>query len=104
MTSKLMGLVIAGLLVLPLLSSAAFAAGPEWSSGFPKLSQKNALLQWAPVKGAAEYKVYKGESKGALKVVATVKVNRYIDKDLPSGKTFYYAVSAVSGGKEGDRS
>ena len=104
MTKKLVGLVFAGLLVLPLLSSAAFAAAPEWSAGFPKLSQKNALLQWAPVKGASEYKVYRGESKAALKVIATVKVNRYIDKDLPAGKTYSYAVSAVSGGKEGERS
>ena len=92
------------LLSLVLLSGVSEAAGPSWGNGFPKLAKKNALLQWAPVAGAAEYKVYRSTEKGkGLKLVSTVKVNRYIDKDL-SADTYYYYVSAVTGGKEGDKS
>ncbi len=88
-----------------LLSGVSEAAGPSWGSGFPKLSQKNALLQWDPVKGATEYKVYRGTVKDkGIKLLATVKVNHYLDKDLPSGITYYYYITSVSGGKEGERS
>lgn len=87
-----------------LLPSVSFAAGPAWSVGFPKIINKNALLQWNPVKGASEYKLYRSEGGGAPKLLATTRVNKYIDKDLPSGKQFSYYVAAVIGGKEGARS
>ena len=92
------------ILVAVLLPSLSFAAGPEWSTGFPKVINKNALLQWNPVKGASEYKLYRSEEGGAPKLLATSRVNKYIDKDLPSGKQFKYYVAAVVGGKEGARS
>jgi DNA-binding beta-propeller fold protein YncE len=101
---KILMVLAAFMVSLPLMAGVSQAAGPEWVPGFPKLAQKNALLQWNPVKGATEYKVYKGEQKGKGKLVTTVKVNRYIDKDIPAGKTFYYSVSAVVGGSEGARS
>lgn len=89
-----------------LIAPSAFAAdAPEWSTGFPRLVEKNALLQWNPVSGAAEYKVYRSEKKDQdLKLIETVKVNRHIDKGVPAGKTLYYYISAVADGKEGARS
>lgn len=97
-------LLSALILAVALLPSVSFAAGPEWSTGFPKMINKNALLQWNPVKGAGEYKVYRSEEGGATKLLATIRVNKYIDKGLPSGKRFTYYVAAVTGGKEGARS
>ena len=95
-------LSLVSLAILPAVSSAA---GPAWVSGFPKLVQKNAMMQWVPVKGAAEYKVYRSEEKGkAPKAIGKTKSNNYIDKDIPSGKTCYYSISAVVSGKEGERS
>jgi len=102
---RVLGLFALTLLSLSVMVTASFAAGVEWTGGFPKLSEKNALLQWNPAKGASEYRVYRSEQKGkAQKQIAAVKVNRYIDKDLPAGKVFYYSVTAVVGGKEGERS
>jgi fibronectin type 3 domain-containing protein len=97
---------LAAMLVASVMVSAGVAASvPEWSTGFPRLAEKNALLQWGPVSGATEYKVYKSIHKDKdLKLVATVKPNRYIDKELPAGKTFYYYITAVAGGKETGRS
>ncbi len=92
-------------LSLALASVSRAAEAPEWSKGFPRLAEKNALLQWNPVKGAAEYKVYRTETEGKnLKLITTVKPNRHLDKDLPPGKSFYYYVTAVVDGKEGPRS
>lgn len=79
------------------------AAGPVWSSGYPKLLNKNVMLQWISVKGATEYKVYRDEGKGK-KLIVTVKTNRYIDKNIPSGKKLAYSIGAVIGGKEGELS
>lgn len=75
------------------------ASQVEWAAGFPKVVEENVLLQWLPVKGAEEYQVFRGESKGgASKLLSTVSVNRYIDKKPAAGKTYYYKVSAVKGG------
>lgn len=93
------------LFVFVLTPVAMGASVPEWSVGFPRLAEKNALLQWNPVTGATEYKVYKTTQRDKdLKLVGTTKPNRYIDKDLPAGKTFYYYITAVVGGKESGRS
>jgi len=87
------------------VSSLYAEEAPEWSAGFPRLADKNVLLQWGPVKGATEFKVYRTETADKnLKVLSTVKVNRYIDKDVPDGRKLYYYVTAVVGGKEGPRS
>ncbi len=84
-----------------LLSAAAAYAGEiQFLGGYPKLSDKNVLMQWSPVPGASEYKVYRAEGKAKPKVIGAPKVNRFIDKDVPSGKTFHYSVAAVVGGKE----
>lgn len=92
-------------LSLAVVSASPAADAPQWSSGFPRLVEKNALLQWNPVTGAAEYNVYRTETEGkGLKLIATVKPNRHIDKELSAGKTFYYYVTAVADGKEGARS
>lgn len=84
-----------------LLSTAAAYAGEiQFLGGYPKLSDKNVMMQWSPVPGASEYKVYRAEGKAKPKVIGSPKVNRFIDKDVPSGKTYRYSVAAVVGGKE----
>lgn len=93
------------LFVFVLAPGAMGASVPEWSVGFPRLAEKNALLQWNPVTGATEYNVYKTTQKDKdLKLAGTTKPNRYIDKDLAAGKTYYYYITAVVGGKESGRS
>lgn len=93
------------LVSLGLFAGESLAAVPEWFGGFPKLVQNDVLLQWKPVKGATEYKVYKSEQKDkGLKLLATVKANRHIDKGVGAGKTVYYYIAPVIGGKEGERS
>ncbi len=105
MAMKLLTIVGICLISLGLAAGESFAAGPAWSGGFPKLVQNDVLLQWQPVKGATEYKVYKSEQKGkGLKLLTAVKANRYIDKGIGLGKTLYYYVAPVIGGKEGERS
>jgi fibronectin type 3 domain-containing protein len=101
----LAGFVCVCMFSLMVLSGVSEAAGPSWAGGFPKLSQKNALLQWSPVKGATAYNVYRSSEKDKnLKLIKTVKANHYVDPGLTAGKTFYYYVSAVVGGSEGERS
>jgi len=100
-------LVLVLTLVICLAASAGIsrAEAPQWSGGFPKIVQDDVLLQWNPVKGATEYKIYKSEQKDkGLKLLATVKANRHIDKGIGAGKTFYYYIAPVVGGKEGERS
>jgi len=103
---RLAGLLVFCVLSFTLISPAlSNAAAPAWSPGFPKVSGKKVLMQWAPVKGASEYKVYRSEKKGkGAKPIATVKANNNIDNGLSAGKTFYYSVSAVVDGRESERS
>ena len=103
--TKVFFFCLLSLVSLAILPAVSQAAGPSWVTGYPKLVQKNALLVWVPTKGAAEYKVYRGEAKGkGAAVIATVKSTKYIDKDVPTGKTYYYSIAAVVAGAEGERS
>jgi len=95
--------IVSALIILSIAVSA-FAAGLEWSGGYPKLVKKDALLQWNPVKGATDYVVYRSDDKAKPKQLAKIKVNRYIDKNLVAGKSYSYVVAAVEGGSEVGRS
>jgi fibronectin type 3 domain-containing protein len=98
-------LFVVSALMLVIASGLCAAEAPEWSNGFPRLADENVLLQWGPVLGATEYKVYRTETADKnLKLLTTAKVNRHIDKGVPDGKRLYYYVTAVIGGKEGPRS
>ncbi|MHB8173277.1 MAG: hypothetical protein ACYDFU_02300 [Nitrospirota bacterium] len=79
---------------------AAYAGSVQFMSGYPRLDNKNILMQWLPVPGASGYKVYRSEGRSKAGVIGTTKVNRFIDKNIPAGKTLHYSVAVVVGGKE----
>lgn len=52
---------------------------------------------------ADSYNIYRSTSKtGTYKKIGTSKTASYTDKGLTKGKTYYYKVTAVSGGKESE--
>jgi len=52
-------------------------------------------IKWAPVTGAAGYRIYRGDTKsGAYKKVASVKTASWTDGGRITGKTYYYKVQA----------
>lgn len=64
--------------------------------------KKAVKLTWKKVSKASSYLIYRAEGKkGAFKKIATVKKkNSYQDKKkLKKGKTYYYKIVTVSGGK-----
>ena len=81
-------------------SVSAFAGSVQFMGGYPKLEGKTVLMQWLPVPGASGYKVYRSEGRMKARIIGEPKVNRFIDKNLPAGKTLHYYISAVVGGKE----
>ena len=64
--------------------------------------KKAVKITWKKVKGASSYLVYRAEGKkGSFKKIASVKKKAvYQDKKrLKKGKTYYYKIVTVSGGK-----
>ena len=56
-------------------------------------SYNNISLSWKPVSGAAGYNVYRSESKdGSYKYIGYSTSNNYIDKNLITGKSYYYEI------------
>ena len=61
-----------------------------------KLSSGKVKLTWGKISGATEYKVYRATSKdGTYKLVKTTTSASYTDKNVTSGKTYYYKVKAI---------
>lgn len=61
-----------------------------------KVSKNKVSLSWKKVSNVAKYEVYRSTSKnGKYTKVATVKSNKYTDKKVKKGKTYYYKVRAV---------
>ena len=61
-----------------------------------KLSSRNVKLTWDKISGATKYEVYRATSKdGTYKLVKTTSSASYTDKDVKSGKTYYYKVKAI---------
>ncbi|HVL47312.1 MAG TPA: fibronectin type III domain-containing protein [Candidatus Thermoplasmatota archaeon] len=60
-------------------------------------------LTWDAVEGATGYRVYRGVRADALMLIAFTADLRYEDRGLAPGASYYYAVSAVTGGLEGPR-
>ena len=52
-------------------------------------------LEWGSVAGASSYRIYRGESPGALENIAAITVNQFIDEGRPVDNRYYYAVSAI---------
>ncbi|HZR35535.1 MAG TPA: protease pro-enzyme activation domain-containing protein [Nevskia sp.] len=64
-------------------------------------------LAWKVVGGAAGYRVYAGTAsgtEGATPIALVSGSNAYLASGLTVGKTYYFEVSAVSGGIEGSKS
>lgn len=81
-------------------------AVPKTPSVSVTAGKKKAALKWKKVSGASGYIVYRADSKsGTYKAVATIKKGStvsYTDKNLTTGKKYYYKVCAyrtVSGKK-----
>lgn len=59
------------------------------------IKKKSVKLSWTKVSGAAGYEVYRATSKnGVYTKVARVTARSYTNKNLTSGKTYYYRVRA----------
>jgi uncharacterized repeat protein (TIGR01451 family) len=95
-------------LVLP-APAVAVSTSP---SGLTAQVDYNAVaLAWSALSGAQSYNVYRGSSSGGETLMAsgiTLPANLtnpvYYDLTAANGSTYYYEVSAVSGGLEGARS
>jgi uncharacterized protein (DUF1800 family) len=64
-------------------------------------------LNWTPVAGANSYNVYRSTSPNhetATPLVTGLTAPPFVNKGLTNGTGYYYKVSAVNGGGEGDRS
>ena len=55
------------------------------------------VIKWGKINGAASYEIYRKLGSGSYSRIATVKATSYTDKTAKSGKTYTYAVKAVSG-------
>jgi parallel beta-helix repeat protein len=68
--------------------------------------EKKVTLKWTSPTSGCKYIVKRSNGlKGPFSVVARNQTKRtWIDKDVKSDRTYWYVVSAVSGGKEGDDS
>jgi sugar lactone lactonase YvrE len=89
------------MLGLPLVAQAI---APTFLPSFPMRAGAVAILMWAPVPGATEYKVLKKVDAGAYAEVYKGPVNNYSDPSAPADKTLTYKVIPIIGGKEGDPS
>ena len=62
-------------------------------------NKTQAKLEWYGSKGASYYAVYRSTSKnGTYKKIGVEKrddTNYYVDKNVKSGKTYYYKVKAI---------
>jgi sugar lactone lactonase YvrE len=98
---------ITGVLVAVLMASlpiAARAAAPSFLPSFPMRAGNVAIMMWAPVIGATEYKVLKKVDSGAFQEIYRGPMNNFSDPNAPADKTLTYKVVPVIGGKDGDAS
>ena len=66
-----------------------------------KATSNSITLSWKSVTEATSYQVYRSTSKNSgYKLVKTVTNTTYVDKNLSSGKTYYYKVRAVDKKKQ----
>ncbi len=63
-------------------------------SANPELYEQGIRVSWVPVSGADAYAVFRNDGSGWVQV-NEVTESEYIDKNVKSAKTYYYAVAAV---------
>ena len=83
--------------------TASFRALKQVKIASVKLTaQEHLLLKWGKVAGATKYRIFRASSKnGSYKKIAIVpgkasSIQTYTDKNVVSGKTYYYRVQAYS--------
>ncbi len=69
-------------------------------SANPELYDKGIRVSWVPVSGADGYAVFRNDGNGWVQV-NQVTESEYIDKNVKSAVTYYYAVAAVIGESRG---
>ncbi len=58
---------------------------------------KGITLNWDVVAGAAKYRVYRLNSEGKFKLIATTTKNYFTDTDVKTGKTYTYTLKSENG-------
>ncbi len=58
--------------------------------------EKGVYVSWNISDGADEYKIYRADESGVLKLIATADEAPYVDTDVENGKSYFYRVVAVS--------
>ncbi|MBE6801915.1 MAG: hypothetical protein E7530_03400 [Ruminococcaceae bacterium] len=69
-------------------------------SANPELYEDGIRVSWVPVSEADAYDVYRNDGSGWVQV-NEVTESEYIDKNVKSARTYYYAVAAVIGESRG---
>ena len=77
-------------------ASAMTTIGAPTNVQVSKVTYDSITLKWKAPKGAKQYKIYVADSKdGTYKYLMTTKKKSLTFKNLATGKTYYYKVSAV---------
>lgn len=77
-------------------ASAMTTIGAPTKVQVSKVTYDSITLKWKAPKGAKQYKIYTSDSKdGTYKYLMTTKKKSLTFKNLATGKTYYYKVSAV---------
>ena len=77
-------------------ASAMTTIGVPTKVQVSKVTYDSITLKWKAPKGAKQYKIYVADSKdGTYKYLMTTKKKSLTFKNLATGKTYYYKVSAV---------
>ena len=73
-----------------------YLAAPVLKSKSSDLN-KGLKLKWNAVPGAAKYRIYKENSEGKFKLIATTTKTDFTDTDVKLGKTYTYTLKAENG-------
>ena len=69
-------------------------------SATPELCEDGIMVSWVPVNGATGYAIFRNDGSGWVQI-NQVTESEYIDKNVKSAVTYYYAVAAVVGESRG---
>lgn len=100
-SSLVVGVSLAVFLSIPIV---AYAVPPVFMPGFPMRAGTVAIIMWAPVPGATEYRVMKKVDNGKFQEAYRGPMNNFSDPAASPEKTIAYQVIAVVGGKESEPS
>lgn len=85
-----------------LVKNFTFPAKPKKIIAKCPKSTNNARIKWSEVEDAAYYYLYRSRKKSKVphKPIAKVKGRKYVDKNLPGDKKYYYYVQTVFKGEK----